>query len=182
MSSLPTRYVVVDVETTGLRPEFGDRVLELAAVRVADGAVAATFNQLVNPGVPISAGARAVHGISAADLAGQPSMAAVLPRFIRFTAGLPLVAHNAAFDQSFLAAECLACCCPDPFRKFYCTVELSRSCTPWLPRHNLNALIQHYGIRVRGRHRALADVLATQQLYEIFRRAFLGTTRRQRVE
>lgn len=176
MLNLPTNYVVVDVETTGLHPERGDRVVELAAARVNGGAVVETFCQLVNPGVPMHPDAQAVHGIAAENVAGQPSMSAVLPRFIRFTAGLPLVAHNAVFDRSFLTAECLACHLPDPFGEFYCTVELSRYLNPHAPRHNLDVLIQHYGIAVRERHRALADVLATQRLYEVLRREYERTT------
>lgn len=172
MPSLPTSYVVVDVETTGLSPILGDRVVELGAVRVVRGVVVGTFCQLVNPQVPIHPGAQAVHGISAADVTHAPRMADVLPRFITFTAGLPLVAHNAGFDQSFLEAECRCCELIHPFDDYYCTLQLSRLVNPGLPRHDLDSLVRHYGIPVHHRHRALGDVHATQQLYEILRRAY----------
>lgn len=171
MPSLPTSYVVVDVETTGLSPHLGDRVLEIGAVRVVRGVVVGTFSQLTNPQAPIHPGAQAVHGISALDVAHAPRMESVLPRFITFTAGLPLVAHNAGFDQSFLEAECWHCELEHPFAEYYCTLQLARWLHPQLPRHDLDSLIRYFGIPAYQRHRALGDVQATQRLYEILRAA-----------
>ncbi len=175
MRTLPASYVVVDVETTGLSPWRGDRVVEIGALRVSRGTVAGRFWQLVNPGMPIPLDAQAIHGITDADVAGKPVMADVLPRFVAFAATLPLIAHFASFDRSFLEAECRACHLPHPFR-YLCTVELSRWLTPDLPRHNLDSLLRHYRIAVTDRHRALGDVTATQQLYEVLRRAYNRTT------
>lgn len=172
MTSLPMSYVVVDVETTGLSPALGDRVLEIGALRVVRGVVVGTFSQLVNPQAPIHPTAQAVHGIRPADVVHAPRMADILPRFVTFTAGLPLVAHNAGFDRQFLEAECRYCEFLDPFGDYYCTLQLSRWINPQLPHHDLDSLIRHYGIPAFQRHRALGDVQATQQLYEILRAAY----------
>lgn len=169
MTQLPTSYVVVDVETTGLSPWRGDRVVEIGALRVFRGQVVGKFLQLVNPGMPIPPEVQAIHGITDEDVAAQPTMDEVLPKFFSFAANLPWVAHNAAFDRSFLESECRTCCLEHPATRYLCTVELSRWLNPALPRHNLDTLIRHFGIRVQARHRALGDVVATQQLYEIFR-------------
>ncbi|MDD5110509.1 MAG: 3'-5' exonuclease [Patescibacteria group bacterium] len=170
MLKLPQDYVVVDVETTGLRPWQGDRVVEIGALRVERGKVAGKFWQLVNPGRPIPPEAQRIHGITDADVAGQPVMAEVLPQFFSFTSALPLVAHYAAFDRSFIESACQACGLAHPVRRYLCTVELSRYVNPHLPRHNLDALAHYYGITVSDRHRALGDVEATWQLYEMLRR------------
>lgn len=169
MVQLPTSYVVVDVETTGLSPWRGDRVVEIGALRVSGGQIVGKFLQLVNPEMPIPPEVQAIHGITNEDVFDQPTMAEVLPGFFSFAANLPLVAHNAAFDRSFLESECRTCQMEHPDTRYLCTVELSRWLNPMLPRHNLDTLIRYFGIRVQARHRAFGDVLATQQLYEIFR-------------
>lgn len=171
MARLPTSYVVVDVETTGLSPGRGDRVVEIGALRVSRGQVVGEFLQLVNPGMPIPPEVQAIHGITDDDVAAQPTMDEVLPKFFSFAANLPWVAHNAAFDRSFLESECRTCCLEHPATRYLCTVELSRRLNPTLPRHNLDTLIRYYHITVVGRHRALGDAEATQQLYEVLRHA-----------
>ena len=56
-------FLVVDVETTGLSPEAGDRVCEIGAVKLRGGAVVDSFGSLIDPQRPISSGAYAVNGI-----------------------------------------------------------------------------------------------------------------------
>lgn len=172
MSKLPENYVVVDLETTGLSPWRGDRVVEIGALRVIRGEVVEKFWQLVNPGMPIPPEAQAIHGISDADVAEMPEIDEVLPRFFSFSLKLPLVAHFAAFDRSFLESACRTCGFPHPPQPYLCTVELSRFMNPTLARHSLDALLQHYDIPISDRHRSLGDAIATWRLYEVLRRAY----------
>jgi len=172
MPKLPENYVVVDLETTGLSPWRGDRVVEIGALRVIRGEVVEKFWQLVNPGMPIPSEVQAIHGITDADVADQPAIAEVLPRFFSFTSALPLVAHFAAFDRSFLESACRACRFPHPPQSYLCTVEMSRFINPHLARHSLDALLRHYDIPVSDRHRSLGDAIATWRLYEVLRQAY----------
>ena len=100
------RLVFFDVETSGLSPARGDRVIEIGAVAVSGGAVEAEFATLIGVDCTIHWAAQRVHGISAAMLCGQPRPEEVWPAFLGFAAGAPLIAHNAPFDMRFLRYEC----------------------------------------------------------------------------
>lgn len=95
----------VDVETTGLSPEQGHRVVEIAVVRAQGPEAVASFARLVNPQRPISAGARRVNGITAAMVADQPTFAEIWPDVLPLLEDAVIVAHNAPFDLGFLSAE-----------------------------------------------------------------------------
>lgn len=96
-------WVVVDVETSGMTPAV-DRVLSVAAVVMGDdGEVVEEFATLLNPGV--DPGPVHVHGLTPALLAGKPRFPDVAAELDRVLDGRTVVAHNAAFDASFLAAE-----------------------------------------------------------------------------
>ena len=104
-------FTVFDVETTGLDPRQGHRILEIAGVRVEGGKILEDriFSQLVNPERPIPWEAKSVNKITDEEVASAPTIDAVLPEFLRFTEGSLLVAHNAEFDMGFLAQE-KECC------------------------------------------------------------------------
>src|ERR1700739_4735882 len=93
----------VDLETSGFRPGFAG-VISLAALALhADGFVEHSVSSLLNPGV--DPGPTHVHGLTAEMLADQPSFAEIAPELVDMLHGHTLVAHNVAFDYSFLAAE-----------------------------------------------------------------------------
>jgi len=93
----PGTAVILDFETTDL----DGYVVEVAVVDAATGAT--LLDTLVNPGCPIQPGARAVHGISDADVAGAPPLAEVLPQLLAVTRGRTVLAYNAAFDSGVIA-------------------------------------------------------------------------------
>jgi len=161
------RYVVIDVETTGLSVQRGGRVIEIGAVTVERGAVVAEFDTLINAGAPISYGAYRVHGISEEMLAGKPAAEDVWTRLRDFVADAPLVAHNAPFDSAFVAHELslLSISLPNPW---HCTVRLARRQLPGLPNHRLDTVYRHlFGSLPHGgkRHRALDDARLAAQIW-----------------
>src|SRR3990172_226100 len=89
------RYVMIDVETTGLSSIRGDRVIEIGAVALEGDRVRDEFHSLVNAKKRICLDAHLVHGITDEMLIGQPKPAEVYPRFREFIHNSILVAHNA---------------------------------------------------------------------------------------
>ena len=153
-------FVAFDLETTGLLAAT-DRVVEIGAVRFgASGRVLGEFERQVNPGRPVSPSARAVHGISDADLAGAPPASHVLPEFLDFLgdpSATVLLAHNAWFDAGFLGGELARIGRPSPGHAVVDTLALARRLRPDLPNHRLDALARAFDLDPRGPHRALAD-------------------------
>lgn len=156
---------VFDTETTGLDPAL-DRIVSIAAVRVLNARVLGddSFEQLVDPGIPVPDAATAIHGIDDAMLAGQPAIAAVLPRFARFADDTVLVAHNAAFDLSFLQrlADETGVRFTQPVLD---TLLLSAVAQPGESQHSLEAIARRLGVEVLGRHTALGDAAVTAEVF-----------------
>jgi len=157
-------YVVFDSETTGLLPENGDEIVQLAAVRIVNGRRVAgeVFDMLVNPGRPIPPGSTEVHGITDAMVANAPGIADVCRRFHRFAEGAVLVAHNAPFDMAFLKrreAE-LGLRFDNPILD---TVLLSAVVFGHHETHSLDALTHRLGLTIpeEMRHTAIGDTIAT---------------------
>ncbi|NTU68056.1 MAG: 3'-5' exonuclease [Chlorobiaceae bacterium] len=158
--------VVLDFETTGLSPQYGDRAIEIGAVFVEDGSVVDRFQKLMNPGFRISPFIERYTGITNEMLKGQPGCEEVMAEFARFIAGRNIVAHNASFDRRFLDAELKkagksfdgGCCC---------SLLLSRRIYLDAPNYRLQTLVSHVGIKPAGSfHRALADAEMTASLWQ----------------
>ena len=148
---------VIDFETTRLSPAQGDRATEVAAVIVEGGRVVDRYQSLMNAGVRIPAYIEALTGISNAMIRTAPSAQDVMRAVSDFVGGIPIVAHNAAFDSKFWDAE-LARIQRSRKQDFICSLLLSRRIFPLAPSHKLGALIEYARLPVAGRyHRALAD-------------------------
>lgn len=164
-------WVVVDLETTGVSHAKGDRIVEIGAVRLDGDRITGEFQTLVNPGRSIPYFAQRVHGISDRMVSSAPGFSEVFPEFLSFCGENPLISHNAPFDRGFLDAEALRAFDRKLSQAHLDTLRLSRQLLPKLPKHNLDALVSHFGIRLEGdRHRALADARATAHLWIHLRR------------
>jgi DNA polymerase-3 subunit epsilon len=162
-----TSVVIVDVETTGLSTGRGGRVIEVGAVAVENGRVAAELDTLIDTGAAIHYGAYRVHGISEQMLYGKPSPEEVWPVFLDFVAAHPLVAHNSPFDSSFVRHELNLLGLKLP-NIWHCTVRLARKRLPHLPDHRLDTVYHHlFGPPPSGtnRHRALDDARMTARVW-----------------
>ena len=159
-------FTVFDVETTGLDPAKGHRIIEIAGVRVENGEIRTeqAFVELVNPERSLPPEAQQVNKIEQSDVQGAPTIDVVLPQFLEFAAGSILVAHNADFDMKFLENEKTCCWGYIELPECLCTLRLSRALYPTAFRHNLDELQHRFNLPpCEARHRALPDVILTAQ-------------------
>lgn len=155
-------WAVVDVETSGFRPGQA-RIVSIAALAVGDdGNVEASFSSLLDPGV--DPGPTHVHGLTAEMLAGQPTFGDVVDRVADVLRGRTLVAHNVAFDYSFLTAEAELIGAELPIDTAMCTVELSRRLRLGTENLRLETLAAHWGVTQMKPHDALDDALVLAQI------------------
>src|SRR3954451_22878994 len=157
-------FVIVDLETTGLRPG-SSRICEIGAVRVRDLELVDEFELLVDPGVPIGAAITAITGLRDADLRGAPHPAIAVRRFLEFAGDAVLVAHNARFDLSFLDRETERLTGARLAGPVVDTVGLARRLLAGrTPRAGLASLSQFFGTSAQPCHRALPDAQATAEI------------------
>jgi DNA polymerase III epsilon subunit len=153
------RYVVFDVETTGLFVERGHRIIEIGAVEVNGNAVGEEFQSLVCTDKKITKTVQKIHGFTMEMLAGQPKPEEVMAEFRQFIGDSTLVAHNAVFDVWFLRYEYWRLG-HTLINRHKCTLKMSRKLYPGLPDYKLETVAKHVlGVEVEGnrRHRALDD-------------------------
>ena len=157
-------YVVVDLETTGLRPGSSG-ICEIGAVRLRGFEVEAEFQTLVDPGLPIVAGASALTGLRTAQLRGAPGPAEAVSRFLAFAGDGVLVAHNARFDLAFLDRETERLTGSRIGSAVVDTVRLARTLLAGRVRgFGLGQLAWFLDTSERPCHRALPDARATAEL------------------
>jgi len=166
-------HIILDTETTGIMPEQGHRICELAQVTVTNGVIMGHLTMRFNPERELDPAAAEVNGLSWAMLRKYPKFAQCADAVAQNTAGAHLVIHNAPFDVGFLDAE---------FQRVYpnwpglahhaasitCTLRMAQDRLPGI-RHSLNNLCDHYGIyrgdRDAKNHDALTDCLLLAQVY-----------------
>lgn len=157
-------YTVMDFETTGFSPAHGDRVVEVAMVKVShDGEIYDSWSTLVNPQRDM--GASSIHGITARDVVHAPTFADIAPLVLDFVDGRILAAHNVAFDLRFLAAELnrVGFQLPTPPLDGICTMRWADAFLT-APSRRLCDCCEAADIELHGAHSALGDALATAQL------------------
>lgn len=151
--------VALDLETTGLDIET-DSIIEIGAVRFANGEVLEEFETLINPGFVIPSETTHITGIYQDDLRNAPMLPAVLPKIIDFVGDSPVVAHNVGFDLGFMRRYGAL--------KHNVTIDthdLAVILKPSAARYSLAALTTELEIHLENAHRALDDARATARLY-----------------
>ena len=155
-------FIVFDVETTGLSPSDGDRIIEIAAIKYKDLQPVGTFHSLINPLRDVPAGATNVNQITGEMLIGAPTAEQFLPGIIDFIGGGCVVGHNVKFDLNFLCYELSL-----NGRKLreetpaIDTLKMARSLIPYLSSYKLSHIAGALGITIGETHRALSDTKLT---------------------
>lgn len=166
-----TRWVVLDVESSGLDPH-ADRLLAIAAiaVQVAPGhaqiLLGDSFEVLLRQpdGIPADKDNILVHGIGLGAQRGGVAPDQALAAFEQFVAGSPLVAFHAAFDRALLERACRACRRPKVRHAWLDLEPLAAVLHPQVQARALDDWLAHFSIRCAVRHQAAADTLATAEL------------------
>jgi DNA polymerase-3 subunit epsilon len=157
-------YVVVDLETTGLRPG-SSQICEIGAVKIVGFEIVDEFETLVDPGTPLGATITAITGLTDGQLRGAPRAPAAVQRFMRFAGDAVLVAHNARFDLAILDRETERLTGSRLAAPVVDTVALARRVLAGrVPRASLAQLSYFFGTSVQPCHRALPDAQATAEV------------------
>ena len=153
--------VVLDFESTGLNTAKA-KIIEVGAVKLVEGTVVETFEQLVDPGEMLPPKITEITGITDANLQGQPTAAEVLPKLLAFIGDAPIAAHNASFDANLMRSELkrLDLNWNGPVLD---TLVYARKLYPKLKSYRLAALCKHLGVSLKNAHRAVHDAAATAQ-------------------
>ncbi|WPX97533.1 DNA polymerase III subunit epsilon [Candidatus Fokinia crypta] len=155
------REIVLDLETSGLNPEKGDKIIEIACIEVLDRkTIGESFHTYVNPNVTISEEAFKIHGISAEFLKKYSDFSKIVDEFLAFIGNSVLIIHNAKFDIKFLNHELGQI--PNKrliSNKVIDTLQIAREKYPGA-QNSLDALCRRFSISLnqREKHGALIDV------------------------
>lgn len=157
--------VVIDFETSGMSPDQGGRVIEVAALRLHGDQVTERFVTLINSNVYLSPFITELTGITQAMVNRAPLVTEVIPQLLAFIGEDSLVAHNASFDEKFLLAEAARLNQVSLHNGAICSVKLARRILPGLSSYALGSLSKSLNIQFASRaHRAEADAEVTVNL------------------
>ena len=157
---------IFDTETTGLYPDSGDRIVELAGLKVKGQQRLAVFDALVNPQRPISPGAFAVNKITPEMLKDAPNIKVVMPKFLDFIQGGCLCSYNAEFDLSFLNNELkLIGLAAINNMVVLDVLTMAKKLMPGLARYALWFVADKLEVKLTQEHRALSDVEMTWEVF-----------------
>jgi len=163
------RLIVLDTETTGIRPEEGHRIIEVGAVQILNREITNTeFHKYVQPNRPVGDSVN-IHGITDKFLINKPHFDKISDDLLSFIEGATLIIHNAPFDLGFLDNELKINGINKKIEdicQIIDTLELSKKQRPGTM-HNLDALCRRFGVdtSARTRHGALLDAQILAQVY-----------------
>ena len=156
-------YCVYDLETTGFDPDL-DNITEVAVCKVRNGEIIDEFTTFVNPEKPIPKNVQELTHITDDMVKDAPKITEMIPKFLEFTKGSVLVAHNAHFDVSFIADKCRKLGLE--FHPYVIdTYEMSLELYNGVENHKLGTLVEYLGIPLEGAHRAINDTRATARMF-----------------
>ena len=165
--SLKDKFVVFDLETTGLSP-VDSKIIEIGAVKLENGVITDRFSTFVNPGIPIPLRIEMLTHISDEMVKDAPSIESALPDFLKFVSGAVLVAHNAAFDVGFLKENVKKLGLQAGPFTYIDTLGIARSLLSHLSNFRLDTVAKELGVPLNNHHRAVNDAECTGEVFISF--------------
>lgn len=173
MNKTENSYIAIDLETTGLNPKT-ERIIEIGAVKVQEGAVIDRYSTFVSPERKLDERIEKLTGICDADLKDAPVLDDVLPKLLSFCSDMPLLGHHIIFDYSFLKRAAVN-------RRYEFerdgidTLKICRYFMPEEEKKNLAAACRYFSVDPGESHRAFSDALAAHWLYQELRKRYFLT-------
>ncbi len=159
-------YVVVDVETTGLRADQYE-IMEIAAIRIVEHQVVDTFSTLIRIQQSVPQAITCLTGIDDDLLCREGrSLAEAMQEFLAFVDARRVLCHNASFDYAFLKAACRKCHLPEFKNPYADTLRMAERQLADVADYKLTTLAAYFGLDISGAHRALTDCRLTFGVYE----------------
>ncbi|MBR3897808.1 MAG: PolC-type DNA polymerase III [Bacilli bacterium] len=143
---LTSTYVVFDLETTGFNAGGADSIIEIGAVKICNGEIIDRFDELIDPNRPLPAKITELTNITDQMLKGKPNEEESVKKFKEWVGELPMVAHNAKFDVSFIVMAHTKYNLGEFTNTVIDTLELSRALDTGYARHSLSALVKRYDV------------------------------------
>lgn len=154
--SFPSQYTVIDVETTGLSPEW-DEIIELSAIRYIDGEKTAEFSTLVHPENEIDEYITKLTGITNEMVADAPSISDCIGEYADFLNGDILVGYNVSFDVNFIYDNLYKALGTTLKNDYVDVMRIARKELPELEHHRQRDVAGYFDIKYDRIHRALDD-------------------------
>ena len=153
-------YCVLDTETTGLSAYY-DEVIEIGILRVRNNEIVDRYSQLIHPQYEIDSFITSLTGITNEMVAGMPAIMEVKDIVLSFLGDDTILGHNTSFDIRFLNEGF-----GQQISNVYMdTMQFARKVYPELEHHRLSDLTHYLGLS-NNEHRAIADCIATKELYD----------------
>ena len=167
ISLIDTTYVVFDTETTGFNAAGGDQMIEIGAVKIHKGNIVDRFDELIDPKRHIPDRISELTCITDDMVSGKDDEETVTKKFLEWAGDLPMVAHNAKFDISFIEMAMRKYDLGEFESTVIDTLELSRALDQGFARHSLSALVKRYNIpwEEDAHHRADYDAEGTALVF-----------------
>ena len=143
---LETTYVVFDLETTGFNAGGADSIIEIGAVKINNGEIIDRFDELINPGRKLPSKITELTNITDEMLKDKEDEETAVKKFKQWVGKLPMVAHNAKFDVSFIVMAHSKYNLGEFTNTVIDTLELSRALDTGYSRHSLSALVKRYDV------------------------------------
>ena len=171
-----TTFVVFDTETTGFNAGGNDQMIEIGAVKIKDGEIIDRFDELIDPKRHIPDKITELTCITDEMVQGKDDEETVTKKFLEWTGNLPMVAHNAKFDISFIERAMKKYNLGEFENTVVDTLELSRALDQGFARHNLSALVKRYNVPwdEDAHHRADYDAEGTALVYHHMMEKMIG--------
>lgn len=157
-------YTVIDLETTGLSRD--SEIIEIGAIKVRNNEVVDKFDMLIKPSAPIPYNITSITGITNEMVQNAPSFCEVIKKFLDFIQDDILIGHNInSFDMKILSNNTMKACGITIKNPTIDTLAIARK-NIVLSHYRLSDLCEYYGVRNDNAHRAISDVLATNECYQ----------------